>query len=164
MKLLPLSKGKTAIVDDDDYADVAKLKWTALECESGIWYARRSYREGGKKIYVPLHRYIMKPPPDKMVDHRDGDGLNCQRYNMRICTHQQNMFNRKPTGSSSKYKGVSWDRCAKRWQAKIKIDGVQIKIGYFSDEVEAAIAYDKQALFFFGNFAWLNFPNTQTAA
>jgi len=105
-----------------------------------------------------MHRFIMKPPDDLVVDHIDGNGLNNTRANLRICTYQQNIFNRKGWGKDSKYKGVSWDKRSKKWRAKIRYNSKDKHLGVFEDEIEAAKEYDKEAAKLFGEFAYLNFP------
>jgi hypothetical protein len=97
----------------------------------------------------------MNPPANIRVDHRDHNGLNCQEYNMRNCTHQQNSINRSAWGSS-KYLGVAITR-SQTWSAKIKYNGECHHIGTFSDEISAAHAYDEMARIHHGEFANLNF-------
>jgi hypothetical protein len=122
----------------------------------GPYATTRVRGEDGRPLRLQLHRLILPGVPK--IDHRDGDGLNCQRYNLREATEQQNQANRgKPAGShSSRFKGVHWDRG--RWVAKIKVSRRQRHLGRFTDEAEAALAYDRAARAEFGEFAWLNFP------
>jgi len=106
----------------------------------------------------------MKPPKGMEVDHKDGDGLNCTRGNMRVCTSSQNKANKikQSNGITSQYKGVNWFRYdplryAKvgRWRMEICFEGKRIS-KYFDTEIEAAKAYNKYALELFGEFALLN--------
>jgi hypothetical protein len=95
---------------------------------------------------------------DVFVDHINGNGLDNRKSNLRICTHQQNCENsRKRKKSFSKYKGVYWSKNAKKWVAQITIDGKSKHLGYFELEEDAAAAYDKAAVKYFGEFACLNF-------
>jgi hypothetical protein len=112
MKELLLTQGKVALVDDEDFEYVSQWKWHAQR-DRGTWYAKR--RDGTK-----LHRIIMKTPVDLEVDHRDKNGLNCQKYNMRNCTHSQNMHNRNFIG---KYKGVWIHKASGRWTSFIQGNG-----------------------------------------
>lgn len=156
---IQLTQGKVALVDDADYEFLSRWKWHA--CRSrGKWYARRNERLGnGKRILVQMQHVLC----GKGSDHKDGDGLNNQRDNLRVATHHQNCLNRPPKkGSSSKYKGVSWYKRGKSWGAYIKLDGKQYHLGRFSTEEEAARAYDAAALHLHGEFAWLNFPAQKT--
>ncbi len=106
-----------------------------------------------------MHRFIMKPAEGLVVDHIDGNGLNNTRANLRICTYQQNICNRKGWGKDSKYKGVCWDIYNKKWRAQINFNRECRYLGVFEDEIEAAKEYDKHAKKLFGEFAYLNFPD-----
>lgn len=100
----------------------------------------------------------MQPQPGFIVDHRDHEGLNNTRTNLRLATRSQNSCNNKKTrGRSSKYKGVSRDKRG-YWRAKIHFKGKHIFLGYFDNEIDAARAYDKAAKELHGEFAVLNFP------
>lgn len=104
-----------------------------------------------------LHRLIMGEPELMVVDHINGNTLDNRRHNLRICTQAQNLANRKKNSNwkYSKYKGVGWHRQNSSFTASCK----RKKIGYFKNEIEAALAYDKCAKEFYGEFAKLNFPN-----
>jgi hypothetical protein len=107
-----------------------------------------------------MHRLLMGSPTAMLVDHRDRNGLNNTRANLRLATHSENHCNsrsrlKNPTG----YKGVSWDASKGMWRAQIRSGGVQYHIGRFEDPEEAARAYDRQARVLHGDFARLNFPD-----
>jgi len=159
---IPLTRGQVALVDDGDYERVSKFKWYALWDPS-----RRTYRalrnkqenesENGKRGLIYLHRFIMKVPKGKDIDHRDRDPLNNQKNNLRICTRAQNNMNKlKREGYSSEYKGVSWNKQKLKWEASIGKDYKKHHLGLFTDETDAAIAYNKAALEMFGEYAVLN--------
>jgi hypothetical protein len=93
-----------------------------------------------------------------VVDHIDHDGLNDRRSNLRICTQRQNLYNSRPKGRSSRFKGVCWDKARQRWVVYIRYGGRNRFIGQFADEIEAAKAYDRAAASLFGEYAYLNFP------
>ena len=156
---IPLTRGKFAIVDEADFERLNRYKWHAI-CIRGKWYARRC--PGGKPIM--MHREIMNAPADKLVDHIDGNGLNNRRCNLRLCTQQQNMQNRRPLIRTSKFKGVWYCKRTRKWVATIVLDGKTIHLGRFDDEIEAARAYDRKAIELFGEFAYLNFPDEAYAA
>lgn len=105
-----------------------------------------------------MHRAILGINSKTKVDHKDGDGLNNQRQNIRVATTSQNGGNRrkqaKPT--SSKFKGVCWHKRDKVWQVMIMANGKYTYVGFFQSEVEAAMAYNKAATSLFGEFAHLN--------
>lgn len=103
-----------------------------------------------------MHRIIMGIP-DSRIDHRDNNGLNCQKYNLRLATSHENNWNaQKKLGTTSKYKGVAWYKQTKKWCSKIHINGENKHLGYFLDETEAAITYNNAAIKYFGEFAKLN--------
>ncbi len=155
---IPLTRGKFAIVDEEDFERLNRYKWHAI-CVRGKWYARRA--PGGKVIM--MHREIMKAPKDKLVDHIDGNGLNNRRCNLRFCTQQQNMQNRRPLLRTSRFKGVSYCKNTEKFHAEITRSRRKTFIGSFDDEIEAAKAYDRKAIELFGEFAYLNFPHAARA-
>lgn len=149
--IIQLTKGQVAIIDECD-AWVAVLKWHALARSDGKgYYAAR--KSTGKSAEL-LHRVIMNAPAEMLVDHCDGDGLNCQRSNLRLATYSQNNMNSRRFGSSG-YKGVS--RAGSRWRALIGSRTNRKHLGYFDNPIEAAMAYDAAAKIIFGQFARLNF-------
>ena len=105
-----------------------------------------------------MHRFILNAPKGQYVDHRDRNGLNNQKRNLRFCTQSQNMMNLKSSTGTSKYKGVSWNIKYKRWQSHIRLNYKLKNLGSYNSEIEAALAYDHAARELFGEFARLNFP------
>jgi hypothetical protein len=98
-----------------------------------------------------------------MVDHHDHNKLNNCRSNLHTCTRQENQRNVcKRAGSSSQFKGVGYSKKNHKWSAELVVDGIKIWLGYFTDEIEAARAYDRKAVELFGEFANLNFPEEWT--
>lgn len=163
MKEIPLTKGKIAFVDDDDYAMVSQLKWRA-QLDRGNWYAISGM--GLNRVHF-MHRFILGMSDKSIqVDHRDRNGLNNQKANLRPCTAQQNQANsKKPvTGVTSKYKGVSWHSKARKWYAHIMISHKRKHLGSFDSEIEAAKAYDAAAVARYGDFANANFKDTEPSA
>lgn len=150
---IALTKGRYAIVDAADFERLNKYKWSAMVVGKKCY----AYRNDGRGC-VLMHREIMNAPQGWVVDHRDGNGLNNCRKNLRICTPQQNVCNRAPRFLTSRYKGVSWDKTRNKWRAATSFKGKPIEIGRFDDEIEAAKAHDRKAWELFGEFAWLNFP------
>ena len=159
MKKIPLTLGKFALVDDEDYDWLSQWKWHALKARN-TYYAQRSAPIGGGKYKnLRMHREIMKTPETLYTDHIDGDGLNNQKANLRFCTLQQNQFNRSPERNcSSNFKGVSWKKSGQKWLATITVNKRLKHIGVFTSEIEAAKAYDNVAKEAYGEFARLNFP------
>ena len=107
-----------------------------------------------------MHRFIMGVEDSKVhIDHINHDTLDNRKSNLRLCTHAENGRNRKiQKGGSSKYKGVCKRRnnMVKAFEASIKFNYKRIHLGTFATELEAAIAYNKAALHYFGEFALLN--------
>ena len=164
MKEIPLTQGKVALVDDEDYNELSKFKWHAHLC-SGHWYAVRRARESHNLKTILMHRSIMNAPTGLMVDHKNGDGLDNQRSNMRLATNSQNAANSKKVGNTrSIYRGVT--RIGKQvfWTASIKVNGDSMYLGRFQYERDAALAYDEKAFEVFGEFARLNFPEELRAS
>lgn len=164
MKEIRLTQGQVAIVDADDFERVNALKWYAHWIKTNkAWYAQRKEwtPEGQRTVF--LHRFIMGDPLGFLVDHLDGNTLDCRKNNLRQATKGQNCRNRgKQSNNTSGYKGVSRFpesmRLRKPWLTHIEVGGKRINVGTFSDPLEAAYAYDRSAREHFGEFARLNFP------
>lgn len=156
MKTIPLTQGKVAFVDDEDFERVNQFKWYAFKSRR-TWYAQRGIIKNGKCKMVRLHSFLL-PGPSR-ADHKDGNGLNNQQDNLRPATRKQNAANqKKQKGCTSKYKGVHWYKRIKCWAAGIQVNKKHICLGYFDDEKEAALAYDAAATKYFEGYARLNFP------
>ena len=156
---IPLTQGKFAKVDPEDYLWLSQFRW---HCKTNIKaiYAVRTITVAAKSKRIFMHRLIMNTPAHLVCDHVNHDGLDNRKQNLRNCTISQNNANsRSARTSSSRYKGVSWNKTRKKWAAYIKKDSKQLFLGHFSSEIEAAKAYDKKAAELFGQFAQLNFPN-----
>jgi hypothetical protein len=155
---IPLTQGMVALVDSEDYERLKRHKWHAAEKASGLWYARRNVTipntSGRRQTSEFMHCAIAGVAMGE-VDHRDGNGLNNTKSNLRNCTHRQNSMNRK-ANAGRKWKGI-W-RAGKNFRAAITVRDKQIHLGCFATEEEGARAYDLKARELFGEFARLNFP------
>jgi hypothetical protein len=158
MREVPLTQGQVAIIDDEDYERVMQHKWCAL-FNDGIWYAVRAIRVGNKKSLQQMHRFILEVQRGdrREVDHKDHNGLNNQKENLRVCTHAQNMQNCRMFHGRSKYRGVMWYKITGRWLSSIRIQGKSVFQGYFTTQEQAAMAYDLAALTHYGQYACTNF-------
>jgi hypothetical protein len=166
MKLIELSKqgpskGKYfAMVDDEDYERLSKYNYHLLPDENNL-YARRSVYEDDIRKYSMMHQDITG---QKNTDHKNKNGLDNQRHNLRPSTTSQNAMNkRKQKNASSKYKGVSLAikkrirkdgslYIYKSWKCGIKVNGIAIHLGSHKTEEHAAIAYNKACEKYFGEF------------
>lgn len=162
MKLIPLTQGKFAIVDDEDYELLNQYKWYARkERKTGnTYYAmRNSTNPDGRRITVLMHKFLTSY---SRTDHINGNGLDNRRENLREVTHRQNIQNsvRQKGKISSAYKGVRLHKSSNKWQSRISVEGKAINIGYFDDEIVAATAYDTYARFYHKEYAVLNFPKS----
>jgi hypothetical protein len=153
--IVPLSRGMQAVIDATAGPSVGAYNWSAA-WTGRRWYARRSDPETRKHIY--LHRWLLGITDERDGDHKDGDGLNNRRSNLRAATESQNMANRAvQSNSASGYKGVI--RWRGRWQATVRFANRVERIGTFDTAEEAARAYDARAVELHGEFARLNFPD-----
>ena len=162
--VIPLTRGLVAMIDASDYPVLSAYNWIASPrggsepSELGLFYAASTIR--GKKL--TMHRFLMGEPKSLEVDHVNGDGLDNRRCNLRVCTHQENLRNRRPRRDlrgrkrlSSRFVGVC--RFRAKWQAHIGLNGKRTYLGVFETEEAAASAYDAAAREHFGEFARLNF-------
>ena len=147
-RFIALTQNQIAVVDAEDFERVSQFNWYAQydPTRHGFYAARWSQ---GKQI--GMHAFITG---HRMTDHRDGDGLNNRRSNLRACDSSTNNRNRgKHCASSSRYKGVTWHKRIKKWNANIRFNRKLIHLGYFTKEEEAATAYREAAVRLFGEFA-----------
>lgn len=155
MKLLPLTKGFFAMVDDADFELVNQYRWyytggyAARKATINLQGRKRgTCKQKQKTLY--LARFLMGEPIGMNVDHKNLNPLDNQRHNLRICTGQQNKQN------VAKYKGVSWSKAAKKWHSGIRINNVSTNLGHYTEERFAAEAYNNVAKLVQGEFARLN--------
>jgi hypothetical protein len=156
---IPLTQGKYAIVDPEDYERLSKHKWHANKAKNTYYAIRRVHVGFNKWKHIKMHREVLNPPDHLFADHINHNGLDNRIANLRAATHRQNAYNRIHFRKyqSSKYKGVSFNNRKKKWIAQIRFNSKHKFIGYFDNEIEAAKAYDKAAKQFHGEFAVLNF-------
>jgi hypothetical protein len=160
MKQIELTQGKFTLVDDDDFVFLSQFRWVLREKRKNTFYAVLPfyYKMTQNTLSIQMHAVIMNViDPDIQVDHIDGNGLNNQKNNLRLCTHQQNQFNQRLSkANSSGYKGVYWCSHRKRWIAQISINKKPKNLGGFLNKEEAAKAYNEAAILYYGEFAKLN--------
>ena len=161
MKKIKLSQGKVALVDDKDYDILVQHGWYAHKPPSSkTYYACHSVKRGKKVETIFMHRVILNAPKGKQVDHKNRNGLDNRRNNIRLCTGSENGSNvGLKANNTSGYKGVSWHKPTKKWGVKIKLNGKSIHLGHFIDKHEAARIYNEAALKYHGAFAYQNPTN-----
>lgn len=155
MKEIKLTQGKVALVDDCDYEDLIKYKWYAVKYKSSsTFYAVRHVNDR----VLGMHRHILCVTDGKiLVDHKNQNGLDNRRENIRLATHSQNQVNSKRKGViNSKHRGVYLNKRTGRFQAQIRKNGYCHTIGTFANQDEAAKAYNIKAIEMHGEFARLN--------
>lgn len=164
MKEIPLTSGKVALVDDCYYEWLNQWKWYATKNSRHNWYARNDYNfEGSKKKVNYMHRliaakhfYVEDSAKLWHVDHKDGNGLNNQSYNLRLCSRMYNQANMNISSKNTTgYKGVSKLKNGK-YRAYISHDGKQISLGIFETSRDAALSYNAAAKYIWNDFARLN--------
>lgn len=162
---IQLTQGQVATIDDVD-GDLAAFQWFAQKSRKTFYACRRLPRSNGKQPAERLHRVIAR----RMgiignPDHKDRDGLNNRRDNLRQASDGQNNANQDlRADSTSGLKGVCFHEAAGKWRARIAVNGKRRSLGLFDEAIEAAKAYDAAALAAFGEFAVLNFPQARPAA
>jgi hypothetical protein len=153
-RIIPLTQSQVAFVDAQDYAALSKFKWHA-EWQSSTFYAvRKIRRPDGKWRGLYMHRQILGASYDVEIDHKDHNGLNNRRENIRMATPSQNSQNAGArTGSVSGKKGVSLHSKTGLWRARINVDRREYSLGYFRTPEEAHAAYIAAAKEKHGEFA-----------
>lgn len=158
MKMISLTKGLFAIVDNEDFEHLTRWKWRAQRARAGsnkFYAVRGGPTVNGKRTVIWMHNEIMQSRA--RLDHIDRNGLNNQRANLRRATHQQNCLNMfSEAANRSGFKGVSWKATHGQWCAQIRANGKVRHIGLFDQKEAAAAAYDLAAKAHFGEFALTN--------
>lgn len=154
VKSIALSQGLFALVDAADYEVICQHKWFAYKHRHTFYAARHTTRAKGHKQHrITMHGAIFGASPD----HKDGNGLNNTRGNLRAATVSQNNANtRLRTNNTSGFKGVTWSKVTRKWQAQIKVNKRHFTLGEFADPQDAARCYDEAALKHYGEFARTN--------
>ena len=158
MNKIPLTQGKFAIVDDEDYEELSKYKWHYHKNRMKYpGYAMRAIYIDGKQIILRMHRVILNISKNKQGDHINGNTLDNRRSNLRVCTQKENNWNAsKRKDNTSGYKGVHHFKG--KWAARIQVDNKRLFLGYYETVKEAAKGYDIAAKKYFDNYSKLNFP------
>lgn len=157
--LVELTQGKWAVIDAADAAAVGEFNWTALKRNRGYgYYARRGIKAKHEGVNTTeyLHRFIAKRMgwSDQEVDHRDGNGLDCRRGNLRRATHAQNVANvPMRIDNTSGVKGAVWNARQSKWVCHVYADKVRYFVGAFSSLDDARVALEARRRALHGEFA-----------
>lgn len=154
IKKIPLTQGKYAIINEEDFDLVSKYKWHFFARK----YAGRDYIENGKKKKMSMHRLITNFPIGCEIDHINGNGLDNRRSNLRISTHKENICNRAflNKNNTTGYRGVTWSKEKNKYAAQITVDYRHKCLGYFDRAIDAAKMVNGALVKYHKNFACLN--------
>lgn len=147
--VIETNKGEKITIDTDDFEKVKGFCWSV----ANTGYAQA--RDLGRDSIILMHRLIMEPSPDMVVDHINHNKLDNRKANLRVCKQAYNAKNvSKPVTNTSGYVGVYWDKEKSKWNAKIGYNNKSIDLGYFNDIEEAVIARDEAEMKYFGEFGY----------
>lgn len=147
-----VKSGQSFIFDKSDFEIVAKHKWSVDKYGYVI--------SGTGKECVKLHRLLFENPENTVVDHINGRPWDCRRSNLRLASQQQNTQNSAmPKSNTTGYKGVCFDKKRNKFMASIHPNRQTVFLGYYDSPYEAALAYDRAAFCYYGEFARPNFNN-----
>lgn len=145
MKKIKLTQGKYALVDDEDYNLLNRFNWYTQKRKNGLCYAVRNYQivTGVKRVQLRMHRMIIDCPKNKVIDHKDTDGLNNQKSNLRFVNRSVNAMNARISSlNTSGYTGINYSKRNKKWVVRIGVNLKRIYIGNYKDKEEAIKARD----------------------
>lgn len=156
--MIPLTQGQYARVDEENYEELNQFNWSARwSLETQTFYALRNVRREDHKFHTELmHRYIIRAQWAR-IDHINHDTLDNRKSNLRDGTLHNIKNMRHRVGTSSQYKGVDWNKASQKWRARIDIGKYSKSLGYFDDEIDAALAYDEASLLYHGEYGLRNF-------
>jgi len=153
---IPLGHGYVALIDKQDEIEAKKYLWRSLITPRSKTVYASAHLPGTRASTIKLHQVVLRVDSSMQVDHKNGDGLNCVRSNLRPATGSQNCSNRLSRATLSPYRGVIPKNNCERWEAYIKVDQKRKYLGLFTSAEDAALAYNNAALLYFGEFAVLN--------
>lgn len=157
---IELTQGYSTKVSEVDAKELRSKKWFAVKKGNTVYAFSSETNSDGKRKNIPMHRFIMNPDRGVFVDHKNGDGLDNRRDNLRLVSHAQNQRNRKNAkNNKSGYKGVSIDKRSGKYRASIGVDGKSIHLGLFTIAEDAAKVYDKASVRYHGVYGRRNFPD-----
>lgn len=160
MKKIKLTKGQYTLIDNEDFQRISRYRWHAYYDKTIMsFYARTTlYKKRIKKnITLSMHRFIMNATPKKIIDHINHNTLDNRKNNLRLCNRKESARNTRKLKGVSIFKGVCLYKPRMNWRARIRAKEKTIYLGYFNNQKQAALAYDKAARKYYGEFAYTNF-------
>lgn len=159
MKEIPLTQGKVALVDDEDFELVNQYRWYALRNHRTFYAVKQMRQVDGRRGLLWMHRLILGLTDSRQqADHINHNGLDNRRVNLRVVSQSENAQNRRMAlANKSGFKGVALDSRTQRYRVQIRINRKPTTIGYFATAEEAARVYDAKARELYGEFACVNF-------
>jgi len=162
MKKIPLTQGKYAIVDDEDYSYLNRLKWHCIEIE-GVGYNFKIPAltllsvDKKKSFQFPMVNLLIRIKPNMVVIHKNKNSLDCRKSNLAQTLKGGKVhYSRKIKGTYSKFRGVHWDKSVNKWRSSIMKDSKSYFLGYSDSEITLAKRYNKKARELYGEFAYQN--------
>ena len=165
MKKIALNDNHYALVDDEDYLVLNRLKWSAYYVSGEYYVSTTVHTNRGKSYRLPMVKLIMPARPNFQIVHKDGNSLNNQKSNLvEILNSPRVHSSKKISGTYSVYKGVHYDKAKDRrktfdgkvWRSGITRDGKYYHLGNYDNEKEAALAYNEKAFELYGEYAYQN--------
>lgn len=154
---IPLSRGLVAVIDAVDLRRILQHKWCASVGRSGTYAVTNVIKSDGRRTMIKMHRLITDARPGQLVDHRNHNGLDNRRENLRLCDPSQNGGNARPSKrNKSGYRGVGLHRQTNKWRAYIEVNRKLQHLGLFDDPWDAAQVYNAAAREAWGEFAYQN--------
>ena len=159
MRLIQLTNGGATIVDDEDFELLGSFRWHKADNKCTFYAIRYEVVDGTRRL-IYMHRQILGLTDRRVLaDHKDHDGLNNRRENLRISNYTNNNRNRRSRpGSTSRFVGVCWLKNDRIWRATIQLNGCPVSLGRYASEEAAAMARDAAVRIHYGEGAYINLP------
>jgi len=149
---------KIVLIDEEDYDLIKDYKWSVRKHRNTFYSVANIKKDNKRHTTIQMHRLIIGLYDERIIDHKNRNGLDNRKENLRVCTNFENAKNarKRKDGKTSKYKGVSFRTSHDKFLSRIQVNKKRIHLGYFKNEIEAAKAYNAAALKYHGEYAYLN--------
>lgn len=158
MKKILLTQGQIALVDDEDFDFINQWKWYyEKKNRNNTGYAIRTVKINGKRKRLYMHRVLLKAPDGMEVDHKNMNGIDNRKENIRVCTCLENKRHYSVRRDNrTGIKGVSWDKRRQKYRVQISIKGKRLWLGTYNSLSDATTIYNEAARQYYKEFAYLN--------